>query len=337
MKSSLLHTSESPTQAIIELLESVTLGTNGAHYRHLDTRARILEADHPLFLTIERNEKILGNVTFCRRDKNWYIRYFAFDSRFQSSGTKKSSGNSLIKREIESYFQETLDQPEVESFYAYIDPNNVKSLWMAENFGFKTIGRIATQSFSRVNPKSSSRIEKLTDWNEVKHIVQSNFSDYVYYFEAQSSKPPFYALKDENNAIIALAKINSATWEIKRLPGKFGGVLTKIIPFIPGLNKIIRPKNHSFVVPEAVWVKNYDSSLLEELFEGILFNEKQNLILWWVDERDYLYKTVGSQVHWGLLHKLIGINYANVVQRRRQETNDATNKPPIYTSGFDFI
>ena len=336
MKLSLLHTRESATPAIIELLESVTLGTNGAHYRHLDTRTRISEADEPLFLTIERNEKLLGNITFCRRDKNWYIRYFAFDNRFQSSGTKKSSGNSLIKREIESFFQETLDQQEVESFYAYIDPNNVKSLWISENFGFKTIGRIATQSFSRVKPKNSRRIEKLTDWNEVKDIVQTNFSDHHYYFEAQTSKPPFYVLKD-NNEIIAFAKVNSATWEIKRLPGKFGGVLTKIIPFIPRLNKIIRPKNHAFVIPEAVWVKNNNSNLLEELFEGILFQERLNLLLWWVHEKDVLYKTIQAKISWGILHKLIGVSVAHVVQRGNSDFNQSDSSQPIYTSGFDFI
>ena len=55
MKSSLIHIRENPTPAIIELLESVTLGTNGAHYRHLDTREKIYETDNPLFLTLERN------------------------------------------------------------------------------------------------------------------------------------------------------------------------------------------------------------------------------------------------------------------------------------------
>lgn len=337
MNSSLLHIRDYPTPAIIELLESVTLGTNGAHYRHLDTKLRITEADNPLFLSIERNERVLGNITFCQRDKNWYIRYFAFDSRFQSGGNKKSSGNNLIKNEIEAFFQDALDKHEAESFYAYIDPHNVKSLWMAENFGFKTIGRIATQSFSRVKPKYSNRIYKISDWNEVKEIVQSNFSDYQYYFEAQSSKAPFYVLKDENNEIIACAKINLATWEIKRLPGKLGGVLTKIIPFIPRLNKIIRPKNHSFVVPDVVWVKNNESKILEELFEGILFQEKRNLILWWIDESDKLYKVIQPKTKWGILHKIIGVSFAHVVQRRNIEIENSNTNQPIFTSGFDFI
>src|SRR5690606_11042348 len=129
------------------------------------------------------------------------------------------------------------------------------------------------------------------------------------------------------------AKINVATWEIKRLPGKFGGVLTKIIPFIPRLNKIIRPKNHAFVVPEADWVKNNDSDLLEELFDGILFEEKRNLLLWWVDEKDGLYKTIQAKTDWGILHKLIGVSVAHVVQRGNSDFNQSDSNQPIYTSG----
>ena len=104
------------TEEIITLLESVVLGTDGAHYRHLDTRERVQEADNPLFLSMERHEKVLGNVTFCKRDKNWYIRYFAFDGAHQAQGKKKSSSQGLLKRELNAFFDHQLNSGEVESF-----------------------------------------------------------------------------------------------------------------------------------------------------------------------------------------------------------------------------
>lgn len=332
---SLVHIRYEATPAVIELLESVTLGTNGAKYRHLDTRERIKNADNPLYLSIERNDSILANITFCQRGANWYIRYFAFDNRFQSSGSKKSNGNSLIKREIESFFQEALQNKGVKSFYAYIDPKNVKSLWMSENFGFKTVAQIATQTFSRVHPKASQRIVKINDWQEVAPIIQAVFLKYQYYFEAQSN-PPFYGIKNSDGEIIALAKVNLANWEIKRLPGKLGGILTQLIPFIPRLNQLIKPKQHSFVVPDCVWTKNNDAQLLEELFEGILHAEKRNLIIWWVDVKDDLYETIQTKIKWGLLNKLIGASHANVVERT-SEIPSQKDIQPVFTAGFDFI
>lgn len=326
------------TPEIVELLNSVTLGTNGAHYRHLDTSERIKELDDPLFLTLERNNNILGNSTFCRRGKDWYVRYFAFSNQFQSKGTKKSKGSSFLKEELNSFFQSTLDgsneHGKADSFYAYIDPNNEKSLWMSESFGFKTIGKVATQTFSRVNPKNSNRVQKSEDWNEVANLVEGHFGEYQHYFKEQTSKPPFYTIKNEQGEIIAFAKTTLSTWEIKRLPGKMGGVLTKIIPFIPRLNKIIRPKKHTFVVPEAVMVKDNAPELLTELFQAILFHENKNLILWWVDENESLYTSVQSTVKWGILNKLVGVSKANIVRRSNVKS---TSKQAFYTSGFDFI
>ena len=90
------------TPELIQLLDQVTLGTNGAKYRHLNTVDRIHNADQPLHLSVERNEKLLGNATFCQREREWYVRYFAFNPSFQSTGAKKSRSNdNFLKRELD--------------------------------------------------------------------------------------------------------------------------------------------------------------------------------------------------------------------------------------------
>ena len=331
---------EDYTPQIVGLLNSVTLGTNGAKYRHLDTSKRIKECDNPLFLTMERNKVTIGNVTFCRRGNDWYIRYFAISPRLQSAASRKSKSkkSNLLKRELNDFFQSSLDGKntfdQVGSFYAYIDPNNEKSLWMSENFGFESIGTIATQTFSRVKPKDSPRVRKCNDWNEVKDFVGSNYERHQHFFSSQTKKPPFYCVENKNGEHLAFAKISISNWEIIRLPGKLGAILTKIIPYIPRLNKLIRPKNHSFIVPEAVVVKENNPQLLTELLEGILYQENKNLILWWVDEKENLYDNVKSKIKWGLIHKLVGVSKVNIVKRSNSESR---SKQPYYISGFDLI
>lgn len=329
------------TPELIQLLDQVTLGTNGAKYRHLNTVDRIHNADQPLHLSVERNEKLLGNATFCQREREWYVRYFAFNPSFQSTGAKKSRSNdNFLKRELEHFFQQVLsNEPEfgkVDSFFAYIDPNNEKSLWMSENFGFETKARIATQTFSRYKPNKEHRVEKINDWEQVKSLFQLEYQSFHYYTEAHCQKGPFYVLRNENNEIIAATKASKAQWQIERLPGRFGGVLTRLIPFIPVLRKLIRPKKHTFLVPEAVVVKEHKSSVLEELFEGMLAIEREHLILWWTDEKNPIYQKSKSEVRWGLLHKLISVNYASVVVRSSNSFN-FDNSKPVYTCGFDFI
>lgn len=343
------------TEEIISLLESVTVGTDGAHYRHLDTRERMQEADSPLFLSMERHAKVLGSVTFCQREKNWYIRYFAFDSGFQAQGKKKSSSQGLLKKELNAFFEHQLKTGEVESFYAYIDPRNVKSLWMSENFQFETVGRIATQTYSSVKKPKEGRVQLDAIPTVIPSEVVTNFESQRYFFNAQLKKENHFSIRDKKGDLLAFAKTTSANWEIKRLPGKFGGVLVNILPYIPFLNRLIQPKNHSFIVPEAVFIKNNDPEMLTELFNGILAHLNERVIIWWVDEQDQLYKSIQSKVNWGLLNKIVGVNQVNLVERSAPKNNlDGPSKPiqedqekkrqllsneaqTNYTSGFDFV
>lgn len=340
--SSIFKIRKEATPALLELLNNTTLGTNGAKYRHLDTTSRILEADNPLFLSMERNDKVIGNATFCQRDKFWYVRYFAFHSFAQAGKKKKKTekSNSFLKRELNQFFDEVFEgkhsEEPVESMYAYIDPKNDRSKWMSENFGFKIISQLATQSFSRFYPKLSTRVEISHDWDSIKKIVENQYGQHNYFFTKHAKKAPFYILKDENGAIEAFARITKVNWEIVRLPGKMGGILTKIIPIVPFLNKLIKPKNHIFLVPEIVFSKDNNPKLIEELFSSILAKEKCNLILWWIDETDPLYISIKNKINWGFFNKLIGVNPVDVVERRNS-TSKVISNGPVFVTAFDMV
>lgn len=331
------------TPALLKLLSNTTLGTNGAQYKHLDTADRIAEADNPLFLSLERNNNVLGNVTFCKRNDDWYIRYFAFSSLFQASGrsTGKLKQNTLLKNELRQFFDDAFegkytDGKHIQSMFAYIDLKNSRSKWMSEQFGFNTIAQLVTQTYSRLYPKPSKRLRKINDWKIIEPFVMKQFGQHCYFDTTHTQNPPFYALYDNHNELVAFAKINHVHWEIVRLPGKLGGLLTKLIPHIPFLNKLIQPKAHTFIVPELVYCKNNDSLLLDELFSAILASEKKTVMIWWVDQNDPMYLAVQKNTKWGLLNQLLGVSKVAVVQRKHSE-NIATYKSPIFVSAWDLI
>lgn len=331
---------EQVTESILQLLENTTLGTNGAKYRHLDTGKRIQEIDNPLFLTVERHQKAIGNVTFCRRGKAWYIRYFAFDKMFQANKQKKNhkEKHSHFKEQLEDFFQEKLDpnSPDsIDSFYAYIDPNNAKSMWMAENFGFHTVGKLMTQSFSRIRPVQSIDIEQCFDRDVYKKFIGEKFGTYVHFQSNQHDKGCVYVSRDEFGEIIAFAKISHVHWKIERLPGFLGGFLVRFLPFIPFLNKIIHPNNHQFIVPESVYIKNNNPELMEQFFESMLKRENRNLILWWVDQNELLYTKVRHKMHWGILNRLVGVNAVHVVERTKAEIEPSAS--PFFVRGIDLV
>jgi hypothetical protein len=331
------------TPALLELLSHTTLGTNGARYRHLDTKTRIFEADNPLFLSVERDGRVQGNVTFCRRENRWYVRYFAFLPQKQaaSNGQHAERGKSRLKQEIASFYEEVFDGKHgnaPEALYAYIDPKNERSKWMAEQFGFRTEAQLMTQTFSRVKPKMQPDVRLLTE-EELIHAKLTKVCEcHAYYVPSHAERPEFYGMFAEDGRLIAFAKITRANWVIERLPGFLGGFLTRIVPYIPYLRRIIKPSNHRFLVPESVCVENNDPAVLERFFEGMLALEERNVILWWVDKREPVWRDTRQQVHWGLLHKLTAQTPVDVVVLRKNSLKiDELQSKPIFVAGWDMV
>lgn len=334
-----------PTPQTLELLESVTLGSKGARYRHLDTRERIKQLYKPVFLNLERNNRTLANITFCRREIGWYMRYFAFQTAFQT--TTKNTTNTkegILKKQLNSFFDDLLNGQHNNTtnlLYAYIDPKNRRSLLMSHNFGFTTRAKIATQTYSRVRPKEQKQVRKITkeQLQEVYVIVEKCYgNNQLYFTEHTFNDQPFYGYYDLNGNLLAFVKVHKAKWSIERLPGKRGNILTSIIPFIPRLRNIIKPKRHIFSAIEAVWVSDScnPSQVIDDLFEGVLFEEQTNSIIWWVDVKSEIYKTLSESVNWGLMHKLNGVSMVDLVIRE-QKNNGSLNNEPFYTTAFDFI
>lgn len=329
--------------ALLDLLTQTTLGTNGARYRHLDTRTRILEADNPLFLSVERDGKVQGNVTFCKRGIRWYVRYFAFAGQKQAAknGNHSERGNSKLKEEIATFYDDVFDGKygdAPEAFYAFIDPKNERSKWMAEHFGFRTEAQLITQSFSRTKPKKQDSVRLITDPTLVQTCLDKIQDSHAYFVKEHAEEPDFYGVFDDENELIAFAKITRANWIIERLPGSLGGFFTKLLPFTPGINRIIKPKNHQFLVPESVWVKDDNPAVLNTLFEGMLSLENRNMLLWWVDRREPLWRHTQNRIHWGLVHKMTIQNPVDVVVLRKNPLKlDELRSKPIFVAGWDMV
>jgi hypothetical protein len=91
---------------LIHLFENTVLGTSGAKYKHLDVAQSVAHTDHPLSFSLRRHEQLIANITFCKRPFGLYLRYFAFDKRFQSTGKARINPKSQIKQEIENVFKD---------------------------------------------------------------------------------------------------------------------------------------------------------------------------------------------------------------------------------------
>jgi hypothetical protein len=124
-------------------------------------------------------------------------------------------------------------------------------------------------------------------------------------------------------------------WRIISLPGRYGSFLVKIIPFIPFLNRLIKPKNHFFLVPDVVLTKSNSSEDIETLFDSALDLFKVNSLIWFIDPNKPIYKEQSKRIKWGILDKILGEKKVAVVTRNHKSLY--SEKKPVFVSAFDLI
>jgi hypothetical protein len=284
---------------------------------------------------LNRNDHLLANITFCKRSFGLYLRYFAFDKRFQSKGkARQTMQKSSLKQEIEVVFQrvEKEHAGHLHMCYAYIDARNARSKWMSEQFGFQTKAKLATQTFSRVYPKQVLGLKKETLQGEHLDWIRSKYQNHTAYFEEYLTDGFIHCWRSADGKLLAMGKFTNVTWEISRLPGKLGGLFVKVLPYLPILRKLVNVKSHQFLVPEAVCLADESPKVLETFLAGVLNMEKRQMMLWWNDERDPLYVKLKDQVNWGIMHRILGVSPVDVVIR-----GDFQPENPMYIAAFDMI
>ena len=330
-----LEESDVITEDLVSFLEGTELGTNGARYTHVDIRKRIFEADRPISFALKRNGHMIANVTFCVRDFAFYVRYFAFHPRFQSDSRtdRKRDGRSILEQSIEDVFKNLGAQKEL-PFYAYIEADNSRSQQMSKRFGFSPYTAIISRTFSRLYPRKMKGVSMSSDWNEIAALVKKDYSHYDAYFDTHIRKGPFVVLRNAHGDVDAYAKFNLVEWKIHSLPGRFGSIWVKALPFIPFLRKLIKPKAHLFLCPDIV-SHHVDAKKLERFFSAALALYKANSIIWFVDPNDVVYEKVKNRFSWGILDRIIGAKRVNVVMRNANSSYSI--KRPFFVSAFDLI
>ena len=302
------------------------------------------------FLYLERNNKAIGNITVCERNvtinnsnqDGLYIRYFAFDTIFQG-GNKKREGQSGFH----SYFRELFKTSNLDPtnpkrnksmYWAFIDPDNARSHNMNDRFGFETIGQFKTTAFSRSNPKMHANVSRITssDKSEVLEKIKSFYSDFNFFSEVHLfDNDDYYVLKDKD-VIVAGIQANPVHWAIKSLPGMSGKFLMKAAPIIPGIRKIINPKNHKFLATEGLFWKEGYADQVTKLLEGALALSKHNSMLIWTDiQNDHLSEL---KVKWGFIQKSKKDKVVNIVGKFNgfeSKEIDQIKASKKYLSGFD--
>lgn len=339
-----------PSHQIETLLKANVIGTPGLNmlYQHLGVEQKLHTIAKPHFITVQRNDDVMGTCCFCERDfqgtMGFYVRYFAFKNNFRIKGmphAKNKQKTSGLRSEIKALLNGTglLNNKQAGFFnYAYVDPRNPRSANICEEFGFVPIRKYTTRIFSRIFPQQhpSIEIKKVSSTSEkIKKLLNNFYRDYNH-FSFENLNKTYYYIENEAGEIVAGIQVNVDAWRVLTLPGKYGKALLSIFNNTPFLSRLLA-KRFNFLAVEGIYCAAGHEQVFEKLLEKLLYQFKLHTAIMVVDNASSLYELT-NKIDLGWLAKLSPEVHGNVIVHYHELSDDFITKEkskPCYISAHD--
>lgn len=340
---------------IIGLLNRNIIGTPGQSmlYQHMGVENKIHQIEKPYFTCLVRHNRILGVICFCcrttvnagRNTHAYYARYFSFREIFRR---KSFRGRPLLRQsnlrvEINLVLGGYgLDIPANGKFfhYAYVDPRNVRSRALCNEFGFEKVREYATIIFTRINPKQGDLVVTAATREEephMKELVGTFYKDYTMFsYENLFRGRKYYVLRDGSGKILAGAQVHPDEWRIHSLPGVLGKLMLNIFSWLPFVGKIFGRK-FQFITLDGLYYASGHEKTLEPFIENLLARYGAHSAIVVVDADTRVYRDLKT-LDLGLIDKLSEEVRGNVICRFStfgSEEKSSFRSKPAYISGID--
>ena len=351
-------------EEIIDLLKATVLGSEGGmRYSMQNTEERVRSyGDGLSFMALYKKSSLMGVIGACRRATlnrgvrldSVYLRYLAIQSAFQ---TEKAPGRRKVRlsQAADSFKQQILsvirDPQHVTGednagtashvMYAYVESSNERSRNMVNQAGYEYIRSFLTVAFSRFSPKPDQSVTRLKPDEEpaIAQLLKEQYSDYCFYTDEFSFYDHRYYVLRRNGEIVAGAGAIPAQYKVVNIPGIWGWLMMKVLPYTPLFRRLFRPQEFRYVILNAIYCRKGSEDLLPDLFEAVCAGEGYNTALTWLDDHSELYETLRTNRRMGALNRMLnakpGLVYALFTGLSAEETEKFYDSP-AYISGFDF-
>lgn len=353
-----------PDSYILSLLESSVIGAEGGmQYSMQDIPEKIRAYGKSLsFLSLYKKDNLTGVIGLCRRDTttagkvydSTYVRYLSFRSAFQAevpTGVTNRDHSAHLresfKQKVFSMFSRPWFLPEKQEgdsvkhvMYAYVESKNERSKNLINQAGYEYIRSFLTIAFSRFNPKPDRRVTRLSTGEvpAMRGLLKDYYKEHSFYTDEFSFFNDGYYVLKEDNTIVAGVCVIPTKYKVVNMPGVWGWLLMKIMPYLPYFRRLFRPGEFRYLVLSALYCQKGKEHLLPDLFEDVCAEEGFHTALTWLDDHSDLYEKLHTS-RMGALNRILnakpGLVYASFINIDADE-RDKFYDAPVYISGFDF-
>jgi len=335
---------EAVPDEVIAFFQKINWGSEGAVYERININELIPQLHDAHLVSVNTGDTIQATAIFCKSDieiegqkfKVEYIRYFAASAEIR--------GKKLIKHFAGKVMELVRQQSADKTIYiGCVEKGNIRSYKVVENAGYKQMGLLTVNAFSRFFPKAKASIEQIVSnaaKEEVIDLLNNKYEDYALrHFNYIFLKDNYYVIR-EHGEIIAGCQFHRVRWLINNMPGFTGKIIMHVLPHLPLINKLFNPNKFDFLAFEGIYFKAGHEKKLHQLFETLLAQEKLYSSLFWFGEKCPVRQSILQYGNLGLLNSFVkdsGVMVMASYQNMSDAEIDLVNSKALYASGFDYI
>lgn len=351
---------------INDLLSSTIVGSEGGmQYTMRNIPARIANYGNSIRLvSLIRNFSLAAVIGVCYRECSLggtlhncvYLRFLSFRQQYQTGKVVHNSAHEVHQQqEGDSFRNQTLgffrkphlfgfqpiDEKGKSILYAFVESKNERSKNLIQKTGYEYIRSFLTMAFSRFNPRPDIRVSvaSMSEYSEISAELRTFYKDYSFYFDQFAFHNDSYYVLRESGRIVAGVSAVPTEYVIKNVPGVWGWIMMRVLPFTPFFRRLFEPGLFRFISLGSIFYLPGREDALAPLFESVCAATGLNTCLTWADDRGPLYDALRTRVKMGALNRILnakpGLVYARFINYTEEE-KEPFYDAPAFIAGFDF-
>ncbi len=302
---------EQAHEQLVGLVESVTFGAEGLHYRRLDVAQQLTRFNQPVFFHALLDEQLIGAYVIDKRDlrlfdKNitgYYRGVLAVHEEYQRRGI----GKSLTTTAMQWMARQSSESAAMS--YGCIDNDNARSLQLLRAMGAVEVAGLSIYMTYKQWPKMLESVQRLDNLSPTQwHALQTTTTNDYQLQDITLSKLPAYILKDAQGVVIC-ARAAVTRFSIRHM-GAIARWCTRLFvtPFAVARRRF-NPEQFSYVSFSDVSIRTGSEKLWPQFVSSIMCEYQCHFAAVYVDPQSHLFAQLQNS---GMLSRWIHSSKADI-------------------------
>lgn len=266
-----VESSVGPDDRIAALLDRVEWGTSGPRFRMHHLPELVHGMPEATWIRLWRGETLLG--CYALRPRRLTVDGRAVDGRnrmllaIDPDHAERGLGR-ILANVMRRHFLDAHPGPRL--LYGYIETGNHRSMRLARDVGYRSLGTFRSVLWSRQRPRPHPAVRPASSEDDVSTPLIAAYGDHALSTVADTLRPARTWVLAEGGRLLASVQVARERWTITHLPGRSGRLLLRLLPALRPALPFFQGRDFRYLRLSHAWAAPGQESAFDALLGAVL-------------------------------------------------------------------